>query len=308
MLVRLLHLEHLARAGEGIAPLARRAGHPLLLSLVCIAIVATVRLGLPLGPAALTILVGALGYLFAMEVLIPFREGWRPSAREWRRDALYFCLNGGVSLLVGAGVGLLAIGLARDRSGLALVAEVPLGFLLASTVGYWTHRLGHAVPALWQLHGIHHAPTKVNSWNNNVFHFADLVLQSAPPLALLVLLGSSAEAVFAITSFGQVLGFVDHANADFRVGRLNYVVGSPEQHRLHHSTRLEEAGHYSVLPLIDLAFGTFTWRPGRTPARVGLGEGETFPDPDSILAGAMHPVRAWRRRRGGSAAAPGLPE
>ena len=47
------------------------------------------------------------------------------------------------------------------------------------------HRLGHANPWLWRLHGVHHVPEKVNVANNGVNHVFDIVLaQSAVQLAL----------------------------------------------------------------------------------------------------------------------------
>lgn len=276
--------------------LARRLGHPALLAGTLLAGVLVVGSGAPLGPSALVLLLAALAYLFAMERFIPYREAWTPTRAEWRRDLFYFGVNGLVSTGVSVGATLAAIRLTPGSSSLPLPAQVGIGFLSATFVGYWAHRLGHEVHALWQLHGVHHAPDKVNTWNNNVIHFADLALQSGSSLLALLALGLSPEAVFLVSTFRQVLGFLDHANADFRIGRLNYWIGSPEQHRLHHSVELEEAGCYSGLPLWDRLFGTFTWRPDREVREVGIVEPESFPSPDSVLANAVHPVSVLLRR------------
>lgn len=278
-----------------IPAVVRYLGQPILLGAVAAAIAGSIASGVRLDLASVAILIGMLAALTLLEQRYPHRASWSTTPRERRRDGVYLGLNGVVGALVNVGVGLLAIGLARRASGLPLAVEIPAGLALTTLAGYWVHRLGHRVEALWQLHGIHHAPSKVNAWNNNVIHFADLALQSAASLAPLVLLDFSAQSVFAVTAFGQAAGFLDHANVDFRLGPLNYVVGSPEQHRLHHSTDLEEAGHYSILPLWDLVFGTFTWRPGRAPRVVGLVDPATFPSPDSIAASLTHPLRAWWR-------------
>src|SRR4029450_1435333 len=46
-----------------------------------------------------------------------------------------------------------AIGAPRAR----FVVETSVGLLLFELAGYATHRLAHAVPALWRLHEIHHS-------------------------------------------------------------------------------------------------------------------------------------------------------
>ena len=276
--------------------LARHLGHPALLIGTVLAGGLALPLDVPLGAAALVILLAALAYLFAMERFIPYRAAWVPSSTEWKRDLIYFGINGLVSTGVSLGATVAAIHLAPGTSSLPLAAQVGIGFLVATFVGYWAHRLGHEIGALWQLHGVHHAPDKVNTWNNNVIHFADLGLQNGSSLVALLLLGLAPESVFLVTTFLQVLGFLDHANADFRIGRMNFWIGSPEQHRLHHSTKLEEAGCFSGLPLWDRLFGTFTWRPEREVHEVGIVEPESFPDPDSILRNAVHPVAVLMRR------------
>ncbi|MCX4966577.1 C4-dicarboxylate ABC transporter [Streptomyces sp. NBC_00654] len=78
--------------------------------------------------------------------------------------------------------------------------------------------------------------------------------------------------------------------------RLNHILASPEQHRPHHSTDFAEAGHYgSDLSCWDHLFGSFTWRPGREPAAVGLGDPTSFPGTGEILASLLHPWRCARK-------------
>ncbi|MCA8952456.1 MAG: sterol desaturase family protein [Planctomycetes bacterium] len=272
---------------------ARLLGQPLLLAATGGGIAYSIDSGSSLALASLLILLAAVSYLFAMERWIPFERSWRPNGHEWRRDTVYFTLNGAVSTATTIGVGMLAIAIAPGTTGLPFAAELPFAYLVYTFCGYWTHRLGHDVGALWQLHGVHHTPDKVNTWNNNVIHFLDLTFQNTTALLALLLLGCTPEAVFAVTAFSQVMGFLDHANADFRMGPLNYLIGSPEQHRLHHSTVVAEAGNYSSLPLWDLLFGTFTWRAGREPRAIGIEDPASFPTADSIAQNAVHPFRRW---------------
>jgi sterol desaturase/sphingolipid hydroxylase (fatty acid hydroxylase superfamily) len=288
-----LHALHLPRLRSA----ARFLGLPALLAACLAAMGAAIWFRASLELTSLAILFGAIGYLFLLERMIPFRGAWQPSWRELRRDGIYFGLNGAIGWLVAAFLGVLSIHLARDTRGLPLIPEILLGYLLATFLGYWVHRWEHRQGALWSMHGIHHRPRKLNVTNNNVIHFLDLIFQNGPPLAALVWLGFSPEAVLVAHSFGQVAGFANHANADFRLGPLNYLIGGPEQHRLHHSADIREAGHFSPLPAWDLVFGTFRWRPGQAPVQVGMVRSGEFPPAESIAASALHPLRLWMGQR-----------
>ncbi|MFE4666783.1 sterol desaturase family protein [Streptomyces sp. NPDC056716] len=235
---------------------------------------------------------GVIGYLVLLERLIPYDRSWHPSRVEWGWYGVYYVLTalGSVTaqFLVVALVGVLS----PARPALPLAAEIPLALLVGSLASYSVHRLGHTNRWLWRLHGVHHVPEKVNVANNGVNHVVDvLVAQTGVQLAL-SLLGFSQDAVSAVGLFVITQGYFIHANIDVRLGRLNHVLAGPEQHRLHHSTDLSEAGHYgSDLAVWDRIFGSYTWHPDRKPRAVGLSDPESFPRTEAVLA--SH-VQAWR--------------
>jgi sterol desaturase/sphingolipid hydroxylase (fatty acid hydroxylase superfamily) len=139
---------------------------------------------------------------------------------------------------------------------------------------------------------VHHAPGKVNVSNNNVNQFLDVILHLLATQLPLLLLGLSQPAVFVATMWKAAQGYSVHANIDAQLGLLNYILVTPEQHRLHHSTDPSEAGHYAAdLPIWDLLFGTFRWAPGRAPDQVGLVDPRSFPSVRSVLANQLHPFR-----------------
>ncbi|MEU8509612.1 sterol desaturase family protein [Streptomyces brevispora] len=238
-------------------------------------------------------LVGTLLYLTALERLIPHRRDWHPSSAEWRWYGVYFLLTMAASALAQFGVTTAVGRLAPADPALPLWAEVPAALLSGSLASYLVHRLGHTNPLLWRLHGVHHVPQKVNVANNGVNHVLDIVLAQGTVQLTLALAGFSRESVLATGLFVAAQGYFVHANIDVSIGRLNHVLASPEQHRLHHSTDLSEAGHYgSDLSFWDHLFGSFTWRSGREPAAVGLGDPLSFPGTGEILGSLLHP---WRR-------------
>ncbi|MEE1829218.1 sterol desaturase family protein [Streptomyces sp. BE20] len=271
----------------------RHVAYPsLLVALVAIA-VAALRLRWDLGRASQLFLVGTIAYLTLLEWLIPYEPEWTPSVREWGWYGIYFVLTMIGGALSQVPVTTLVGWLAPPHPALPLWAEIPVAMLLGSLANYLVHRWCHTNPRLWRLHGVHHVPDKVNVANNGVNHLLDVVLTQGAVQVSLALAGFSAEAVFVVGLFVVAQGYFVHANIDVRIGLLNHVLAGPEQHRLHHSVDLAEAGHYgSDLSVWDHAFGSFTWRPGRRPVEVGLQNPADFPATGEVIASHL---QAWRR-------------
>ncbi|MFH9610773.1 sterol desaturase family protein [Streptomyces sp. NPDC017448] len=276
------------------ARLLRVAGYPLLLLAVLLVAGAALRLRWDPAWVSPLFLIGVISYLTLLERLIPYDRTWHPDTKEWRWYGIWFLLtmagSGLAQLLVAVAVGLIS----PVEPTYPLGVEIPGALLAGSLVSYLVHRLGHRNALLWRLHGVHHVPEKVNVANNGVNHVLDVVLAQGLVQLTLALLGFSRPAVLVVGLFVAAQGYFVHANVDVRIGPLNHLLASPEQHRLHHSTDLSEAGHYgSDLACWDHLFGSFTWHPGREPTAVGLHDPTSFPATGEILAALLHP---WRRR------------
>jgi len=239
-----------------------------------------------------------IGIFVALERIIPYRRAWHPSPAEWRRDGIYF------ALVMGAGATGQALVLVAANYLAAPVWEMPIWgeFFLAVPIGtlggYWFHRWGHRVSLLWRIHGVHHVPCKVNLANNSVVHGFDVIGSAVFTQLPLLVLGFSEEAMFVTGMVTMMLGYFIHANIDVDLGWVNYVITTPQTHRLHHSLDLQEAGHFSTdLALWDLAFKTFTWTEGKDVKRVGVQRKETFPRTEWILSTLIHPFRTGYRRQ-----------
>lgn len=283
----------MSRAGA-IAAALRYVAQPVLLLAAVVTVIASIRTGASLPLVSIIFIPVAFGYLALVEQVIPYDRAWLPEAWEWRRDGLYYVVtmvSGGLARAMIFSLGMLVAPL---RTSLPLWVEIPVAMLTLSFCSFAFHRLSHHLPWLWKLHGVHHVPTKVNVSNNNVNQFLDVVLHSLVAQLPLFLLGLSQPAVFAATLFKAAQGYGVHANIETRLGWLNYLLVTPEQHRLHHSSSARESGHYgSDLPIWDLLFGSFTWAPTRAPARVGLQDPGLFPSADSVLMSQIHPFRRF---------------
>lgn len=281
-----------ARTPGPVVVVLRYTTYPLLLVAAVLTAALAIHFQLSFPLVNFLFLVGTFGYLALLERIIPFNASWYPEAREWGRDGIYFVitmLGGGIAL---TSVVAIARFVAPLHSTLPLWVEIPAALMINSFGSYMFHRLGHGHPWLWRVHGVHHVPGKVNVSNNNVNHIVDIFGRRFITQLLLLLLGISQPAIFAASIFTTAQGYFVHANIDIRLGWLNYILVSPEQHRLHHSTDLKEAGHFgSDLSIWDLLFRTFTWHPNRRPAEVGVPDPAAFPATGSILSSLAHPFR-----------------
>ncbi|MGH8083421.1 MAG: sterol desaturase family protein [Lysobacter sp.] len=274
----------------------RYIAHPILLLSVVIYSITAIKLEWNLGAANMIYLLATIGYLAALEQLIPYRREWLPSPREWGLYGVYFLLTmiGGAlaQLPVMAAVSMLA----PLHPALPLWAEIPLALLLSSLASYAVHRAGHDIPLFWRLHGVHHVPDKVNVGNNGVNHVFDIVFAQFFVQVSLAAIGFSEHSVFAVGIFIVAQGYFVHANIDVRLGWLNHLLASPELHRMHHSCDKAEAGHFgSDLSIWDRLFRSYTWRPNRTPRAIGLFDPGSFPRSGAIFSTLIHPLRPRKK-------------
>jgi len=269
--------------------------YPVLLGAAVTVGVVALRLGWEPDHVTPFFLLGTVAYLTALERLIPYQRSWHPSPSEWRWYGIYFLLT-----LVASGVAqyLVTSGVTKvtpEEPAFGLWAEIPAALLTGSLASYLVHRLGHTNPILWRFHGVHHVPDKVNVANNGVNHVLDIVITQGFVQLALALIGFSQKSVLVVGLFVAAQGYFVHANIDVRIGRFNHLLASPEQHRLHHSADMSEAGHYgSDLSIWDHLFDSYTWRPGREPVVVGLADPTSFPPTGDIAVTLLHP---WRRSK-----------
>jgi sterol desaturase/sphingolipid hydroxylase (fatty acid hydroxylase superfamily) len=174
---------------------------------------------------------------------------------------------------------------------LPLWAYIPLTLLVVTFTGYWAHRLMHRIPLLWHVHKIHHSATNLN-WSSIYHrHVLELALHTPFHLTAVLLLGTDLVAPFGIVfMFIDVLG---HSNARLDLGRLAYVISTPQAHRIHHSMepRHFDRNFSNTFMWWDHVFGTFCYDPRDLPTRYGVDE----PIPTSFLAQQALPFR-WIAR------------
>ena len=223
---------------------------------------------------------------------LPLDRKWSMTGQSFLRDLKYIALDAPTIALTKAGFGIWAISYGAHHRGLLTNAPVwfeTLAFLLVfEFFQYHYHRASHEAPGrlgqfLWRIHVAHHLPDRVYVIMHAVFHPANAFVTAAIIQTPLILMGVSPEATLASSLLIDLQSLVSHFNVDLRAGFLNYILIGTETHRYHHSADVSDAGNYgNTLTIWDHLFGTFRYRPGVAPERLGVANPDEFPESNEL--------------------------
>lgn len=242
-----------------------------------------------------------------LELVIPYQRLWSMTWRSFFTDLVYIALNASTLAAITALFGLAAIRLAGDANGIAAAwpfwAQCAVILLVFEAINYTIHRAMHEGRGrfgafLWRVHAAHHMPDRVYVVMHAVFHPLNAVILR--PLAMILpvwVLGYDPLVVTLFVMVNGMHGLVSHFNVDLRMGWFNYLFVGPELHRYHHSANFDEAKNYgATLSVYDQIFGTFVYRPGVPPERLGVPASLGFPHYRNILSVMKLPFAAPRSR------------
>lgn len=192
----------------------------------------------------------------------------------------------------------------------AIFAMADLGFFLS-------HLLLHKVPALWELHKVHHSAPVLTPLSVFRRHPGDIVVDGVVSGTVLgltygvmgwlggqVITGHTVLGVNALLFTTLLIGFnLQHSHVWLRFGPLERVLISPAAHQLHHSDAAEhfDRNFGNMLSVWDRLFGTYT-PPQERPRRLRFGLGAETARYGSVLRLYGVPVlriltgNGWRRR------------
>jgi sterol desaturase/sphingolipid hydroxylase (fatty acid hydroxylase superfamily) len=181
--------------------------------------------------------------------------------------------------------------------GLKLFAMIFVPLFIHDCWFYWSHRIEHRFPVLWQFHKLHHSDELMNTSTWARDHFLQeswRAFFSVFTLGLFVdlQLADAGKAALYSTIFLVVLSVFYHSAIRIHLPWLDYLVVTPQVHRIHHSALPEhhDKNFADALPIFDIVFGTFE-RPkrGEFPP-TGLGPESRAPR--SFLAAQFGPFLA----------------
>ena len=233
------------------------------------------------------------------------RFEWRAWLFDWQYWLLWVLANSVIMFLLDSGgITHLPLLLHVHRIPLRLGSVHPVIqqlviLLLFDMLYYWFHRVQHTT-ALWPQHAVHHSEPHLNAATAFRHHILENVIKV--PLVDIPLMFIFVSTVWhdetgvltrLATGFIAYLGIFAHSNLRIGYGPLNWVIVSPQTHRIHHSI---EERHWNknfaaYFPLLDVVFGTYYHPRADEYPETGIpGVGYAL---NSIPAAVSHPFLEW---------------
>ncbi|WP_315734615.1 MULTISPECIES: sterol desaturase family protein [unclassified Bradyrhizobium] len=148
-----------------------------------------------------------------------------------------------------------------------------LFLVLSDFMLYWTHRLFHG-GEFWKYHAVHHSSEDLEWISAARFHPINLILGTIAVDVILLMAGISPNVMIWVGPFTTFHSAFVHANLNWTLGPLKYVLATPIFHRWHH-TSMEQGGNTNfagTFPIWDILFGTFRMPAGQLPMAYGKDE------------------------------------
>jgi len=179
--------------------------------------------------------------------------------------------------------------------GLEILAMIFVPLVIHDFWFYWSHRLEHKVPILWEFHKIHHSDERMNTSTWARDHFLQeswRAFFSVFTLGMIVDLDltEAGKAALYSTIFLIGLSMFYHSAIRVQLPWLDRVLVTPQVHRIHHSIDSEHhnKNFADALPIFDILFGTYH-RPGREEFP-STGLGPDSPAPRSVWSAQIRPI------------------
>ena len=119
-----------------------------------------------------------------------------------------------------------------------------LSIVILDMAVYWQHRVSHTLPFLWRFHKVHHSDAQIDVSSAIRFHPVEIALSLLYKGAIIYLFAIPVEAVLLFDIILNASAMFNHTNGKLpkRVDTLiRLFIVTPDMHRIHHSTRLNEA-------------------------------------------------------------------
>lgn len=167
-------------------------------------------------------------FFFGLEMIRPWRKDQPRFRKDFWLDFFYMFFNFFLfSLIIFNSASDVVVvffnDVIKNLTGLDLQASNPLngspywlillvGFLVRDFVQWWTHRLLHYHPTLWEFHKVHHSVREMGFAAHLRYHWMETVVYRSLEYIPLALLGIGLYDFFVIHIFTLAVGHFNHSN------------------------------------------------------------------------------------------------
>ncbi len=183
--------------------------------------------------------IAALGISFVAEHVAPYVPEWNADHDDLPRDVAHgliyeLCSFNSMLILPFLTMWIPWAGAVWPSSwplGLQLVFAIVLADVGVTMIHYWSHKTN----LLWRFHEIHHSSRRLYGLNGLVRHPVHQTLDLAVGFMPLILLGLPLDIAVLLGFAITMQLFLQHSNADVRVGPFAQILAIGPVHRLHHN-------------------------------------------------------------------------
>ena len=226
--------------------------------------------------------------LFGLIILFSLAERFWPARpvdvlKDLRLDVLSFAfalaVNRGATWLVRGAVGDVTPAFLRGTveylQGLPSAVRILMALFIVDFIVYWIHRSQHHFSLMWRTHAWHHSIEQMYWFAGFRTSFFHSLLNNIPQVIIPVTLFKLSPAEAGIGySIGVFIQFIEHTNCKLSFGPLNWLLVTPDYHRIHHSATLHRGKNLAgTFRIWDMMFGTYV-NPATVKEEFPLGLGE----------------------------------
>ncbi len=200
----------------------------------------------------LSIFIGVLVVMAALEAILPKRQRQQNRAQRWTTNLSLVFFNSIVLKLLGPVSAVVAADyalthnwglIARSPVALPLFVEIIIAIVFLDFVIYIQHVASHRIPILWRLHQVHHADRDIDVTTGVRFHPLEVFLSMIYKCCVILALGPITIAVVIFEVLLNASAMFNHANVRLpkMLDRmLRAIIVTPDFHRVHHSVLEKE--------------------------------------------------------------------
>lgn len=159
--------------------------------------------------------------------------------------------------------------------GLPSAARIALALVLVDFVVYWIHRSQHRFDLMWRTHAWHHSIEQMYWFAGFRTSFFHSLLNNIPQVVIPVTLFRLTPAEAGVGySIGVFIQFIEHTNCRLTFGPLDWLIVTPDYHRIHHAAVVHRGKNLAgTFRIWDRMFGTYV-DPATVRGEYELGLGE----------------------------------